>query len=61
MCYKGNCTKKSELNITRSCLTNPCMNGGICVVNNVDLNFICNCTDDYTGIFQIFKLKFFFL
>jgi hypothetical protein len=51
MCYQGICRKQSELNITHSCFPNPCMNGGICVVNNSDLNHICDCPDGYSGIF----------
>ena len=38
------------------CLSNPCLNNGLCIQNNTD-KFICNCTKDYEGKFCEVKLQ----
>jgi len=54
VCYQGNCVNGSKIiknNSPSPCSPNPCQNGGICVVNNINTNrFSCNCSPNFIGI-----------
>ncbi len=54
VCYQGNCVNASTVikkNLQSPCSPNPCQNGGLCEVYNINSNrFSCNCSANFDGI-----------
>ncbi len=54
VCYQGNWVNAPKVitkNLTFPCSPNPCRNGGLCEVNNINPNrYSCSCSPNFTGI-----------
>ena len=49
MCHKGKCVDVSSVTKAPTpCLSNPCLNGGIC--KQVNSLYVCSCSVEYWGL-----------
>ena len=53
-CYQGRCENTSIIpgyTQNLSCDPNPCLHGGECVLSNLGMSYICDCSSGFEGIF----------